>query len=119
MRQHVMASTLVTLALCARALAAPAPDGQQPRLVNGRLDPRTAGQSLDRTFRGLVDSATEPAWIGYAVPVVPGDHTMCCHGDGWMTACGLEPQERRTRVDAQSQASVSGPVRLEGPESML
>jgi HEAT repeat protein len=120
MRRHVMASTLVTLALSAPALAAQTPaQGQQPRVVNGRVEPGAAGQSLDRTFRGLVDSATEPAWIGYAVPIVLGDHSMCCHGDGWMTACGLEPRESRTRVDAQSRAPVTGPVRLEGPDSML
>ena len=76
MWRHVMTSTLVTLAVSAAVLAAPSPlegpvpgavEGQQPRLVNGRLDPRPAGQGLDRTFRGLVDSATEPVWIGYAV----------------------------------------------------
>jgi hypothetical protein len=120
MRRHVMASTLVTLALSAPALAAQTPaQGQQPRLVNGRLDPRAAGQTLDGTFRGLVDSATEPAWIGYAVPIVLGDRSMCCHGDGWMTSCGLEPRESRTRVDAQSRTPATGPVRLEGPDSML
>jgi HEAT repeat protein len=111
MPRHVIAS-LVTLALAAPALA------QQPRLTNGRLVPQPAGQGLERTFRDLVAAQTEPAWIGYAVPIAAGDHSMCCYGDGWMTSCGLEPSDRRTRIDTQRSAP-TGPVRLEGPESML
>jgi hypothetical protein len=113
MPRHVIASSIVTLALAAPALA------QQPRLINGRLAPQAAGQGLERTFRGLVAGQTEPAWIGYAVPIVAGDHSMCCYGDGWMTSCGLEPSDSRRRIDTQSRTSSTGPVRLEGPESML
>jgi HEAT repeats len=113
MRRYVIASTLVTLALAAPGFA------QQPRLINGRLAPQPATQGLDRLFRGLVAAQTEPAWIGYAVPIAAGDHTMCCYGDGWMTRCGLEPSDSKFRNDAQAQTRTTGPVRLEGPESMI
>lgn len=113
MRRLVIASSLMTLALAAPAF------GQQPRLINGRLAPQTAGQGLDRTFRGLVAAQTEPAWIGYAVPIDGGDRTMCCYGNGWMTSCGLEPSETKTRNDAPSQTRSTGPVRLEGADSMI
>jgi HEAT repeat protein len=53
------------------------------------------------------------------VPIVAGDHTMCCYGDGWMTSCGLEPSAGRTQADAQSRTPTPGPIRLEGPESMI
>ena len=38
---------------------------QQPRLVNGRLDPQAAGSNLDAAFRRLVAAQTEPV----AVPI--------------------------------------------------
>jgi HEAT repeat protein len=113
MPRHVIASSLMLFALAAPALA------QQPRLINGRLAPQAAAQGLDRTFRGLVAAQTEPAWIGYAVPIAGGERTMCCYGDGWMTSCGLEPADRRARIQDQPRTEHAGPVRLEGPESMI
>ncbi len=112
MRRHVIASTLVTLALAAPAFA-------QPRIINGRLAAQAAGQGLDPAFRSLVAAQTEPAWIGYAVPITPGDHSMCCYGDGWMTSCGLERSDSQTRGQGQSRAQSTGPVKLEGTDSMI
>jgi HEAT repeat protein len=103
----------MTLALAAPVLA------QQPRIINGRLASQAATQELDRAFKSLVAAQTEPAWIGYAVPITPGDHTMCCYGDGWMTRCGLEPADSKGRIDRLSPSSATGPVRLEGPETMF
>jgi hypothetical protein len=116
MRRHLFATTFVTLALAGLASAQ-----ERPRLVNGRLTPQAVSQGLERTFRGLVAAQAEPAWIGYAVPIAAGDHTMCCYGDGGMTSCGLESSSRGTRADSASRmpAPATGPVRLEGPESML
>jgi hypothetical protein len=112
MPRHAIASTLMTLALAAPVLA------QQPRIINGRLAPQAA-QGLDRTFKSLVAAQTEPAWIGYAVPITPGDHSMCCYGDGWMTSCGLEPSDSRARGQGQARAQSTGPVRLEGGDTMI
>ena len=113
MRRHFIGSSLAIVTLASSALA------QQPRLVNGRLAPQAVAQGLDRTFQGLVAAQGEPAWIGYAVPIAPGDHTMCCYGDGGMTWCGLEPSDTRSRTSAPVRTPNSGPVRLEGPDSMI
>ena len=45
---------------------------QQPRVTNGRVAPQPAGTALAQTFRTLVSSQTDVAWIGYTVPVVDG-----------------------------------------------
>lgn len=113
MRRHAIASTFVTLALAAPALA------QQPRIINGRLAPQAVGQGLDRTFQALVAAQNEPAWIGYAVPMTPGDRTMCCYANQWMTSCGLEPSGTRRRIQDQPPTQTTGPVHLEGPEAMI
>ena len=107
---------------------APAP---QPRVINGRLVPQAAGANLDATFRRLVAAQTEPAWIGYSVPAVQtsSDHRFCC-GDtyisdgvvitnGRLATCGLEPGDRTVRTSQGQPIQNQGPIRLEGPESMV
>jgi len=49
----------------------------QPKIENARLDTRAVNGSLDPTFRILVSASSEPAWIGYSVPQVPGERSMC------------------------------------------
>jgi hypothetical protein len=49
----------------------------QPKIENAKLDTRAVSGSLDATFRTLVSSASEPAWIGYSVPQVAGERSMC------------------------------------------
>jgi hypothetical protein len=107
------------------------PVTQQPRIINGRLVPQAAGSRLDEAFTRLVAAQNEPGWIGYSVPVVnDGNRRLCCNGDTWISGgivisngrlatCGLEPGDRSVRT-AQGQAVPNqGPIRLEGPDSMV
>lgn len=116
-RDMVMAA-LVTLALAAPA-AAQSTSSTQPRLVNGRLAAQAAGSRLEATFRSLVAAQSDPAWIGYAVPIAPGDRTMCCYGDDWITSCSLERSRTIGGAVTRSRAAVSGPIKLEGADSMI
>jgi hypothetical protein len=49
----------------------------QPKIENAKLDTRAVNGSLEATFRTMVSSSREPAWIGYAVPQVTGERSMC------------------------------------------
>ena len=126
----MMRSTLFTATL---TLLAGSAFAQSPHLTNGRLTNQPAGASLDATFRTLVAAQAEPGWIGYAVPVIAGDRSMCCGGDGsWMSdgivfnkgrwsGCGLEDRTA-TGSSAQTQAAPAtppAPVHLEGPEQLM
>src|SRR5450759_2295872 len=104
---------------------------QQPRITNGRLVPQAAGSNLDGTFHRLVAAQAEPGWIGYSVPAVQNrERGLCCNGDTWISGgvvitngrlatCGLEPGDRTART-AQGQAVQNqGPIRLEGPETLV
>jgi hypothetical protein len=90
------------------------PDVQQPHLQNARLETRAAAGGLDATLRSIVDAQSSPGWVGYAVPIVPGDRQMCCwndHGRG----CLLEPSNNgRTVVVSNNQT-----VKLEGPTHLV
>jgi HEAT repeat protein len=123
MRAHVLA--LACLALSAAPCAA-----QQPRVVNGSLDPQAAGSNLDATFHRIVAAQSDGAWIGYNVPIAPGrngDGRFCC-GDTWVSdgivisngrplTCGLESQSQNQN-QGQAPVTMTSPVRLEGPDTM-
>jgi hypothetical protein len=49
----------------------------QPKIENAKLDTRAVNGSLEGAFRALVSSSVDPAWIGYSVPQVPGERSMC------------------------------------------
>jgi len=82
---------------------------QQPRIVNAKLETRPVAAGLEREFRALVAAQTAPAWIGYAVPAVAGEHNMCCYNSRYCCAgCSLEGEAASRRA-----ASPAGPIPLE------
>ena len=50
---------------------------QTPRLSNGRLENHTLSAGLAKDLPALAATLTEPTWIGYAQPLIDGDHEMC------------------------------------------
>ena len=65
----------------------------------------------------MVAGQSDAAWIGYDVPVVPGDRQMCCHYSNsdmqyGYRGCSLEP---RSPLPAAGDGT-GGPVRLEAPK---
>jgi HEAT repeat protein len=91
---------------------------KQPRAANARMETRSAAPGLDKEFRSLVPNQVGPAWIGYATPVVSGNHTMCCCDSGrYGTSrggCALEGEHSFTMSSDDSKR-----VNLEGPEHMF
>jgi hypothetical protein len=103
---------------------------QGPRIENGTVNSQPAGSPFAASFRTLVSSQAGIAWIGYAVPVLDRDRTMCCFesGDTVVTGsasgccggCHLE-NSGGTRYSTRSApaATASGPIKLEGPDRMV
>src|ERR1043166_5470991 len=67
---------LVLPLLCAGATVAA--NASEPRLFNANLHTQAAEGQLDKTFRMLLKAQEEPAWIGYATPIVEGNYHVCC-----------------------------------------
>ena len=55
---------------------AAAASAQTPRLSNGRIESH-ATTNIARDIPALAKTLTEPMWIGYAQPLIDGDHQMC------------------------------------------
>jgi hypothetical protein len=49
----------------------------QPKTENAKLQTRAVNGTLDASFRTIASSSVEPAWIGYQVPQVLGERSMC------------------------------------------
>jgi hypothetical protein len=87
---------------------------QQPNFVNARVVARAAQPDVQRAVLAIAKAQVEPAWIGYAVPVLNNDSFG--RNDGWSERCRLEQQ----RVDPGTRAPVQGPVHLEpAPTTMV
>ena len=87
---------------------------QQPPISNADLKQVSAASGLEAAIRSAVPAGSGPAWIGYAVPAVPGEgNNSCCWNDSGR-GCGLEGR----RIGDSVNAPVT-PVRLEGPSHVV
>ena len=89
-------------------------DVQQPHVQNARMETRAVVGGLDATLRAIVNAQSSPAWVGYTVPILPGDRQMCCWNNS-VRGCFLEPGSNdRTVVVATNQT-----IKLEGPTELV
>jgi hypothetical protein len=87
---------------------------QQPHVQNARMETRAVTGGLDATMRAIVNAQSSPAWVGYAVPILPGDRQMCCWNNS-VRGCFLEPGNNdRTVVVTNNQT-----IKLEGPTELV
>ncbi len=89
----------------------------QPRIANAKLETRAFSGGVD-AFKALFAGQTQPAWIGYSVPIVPGERNSCCYysTDGMSgRGCNLEPRGRGTPAPTPA----AGPIPLEPSKELL
>ena len=86
---------------------------QQPTVRNARVETHSAASGLDAAFHQAATGRNTPVWIGYEVPIVKGDHSMCC-GDV-LRVCLLE----HAKDDTVFSNASSAPVNLEGPDHLI
>jgi hypothetical protein len=109
------------LAITACCLSAAA---QEPRVINAKMRTASAAGGLASAFRSIESGESGPVWIGYAVPVVPGEHRMCCNGSVSNTSeegCGRCRLEDRNGEFIGQSAKTEGAkeVKLESSPSFL
>jgi hypothetical protein len=57
------------------------PVAAQEHIANARIETRSAAQGLEPELQRVAASA-RIVWVGYSVPMVPGNRLMCCGGCG-------------------------------------
>ncbi len=124
-RFKLIASGLITAVLFAVGVAA-----QQPRVENGTVTAQPAGTPFAASFRALVSAQAGVVWVGYAVPVLDSERTMCCFDSGVTSArgaaagccgaCRLENSSGTTYSTGNAPVTTaSGTVKLEGSDRMV
>src|SRR5262249_33496827 len=78
---------------------------QRPQLLNAKPIERSAKAGLAPLLRELSE-ANSPAWVAYSVPMIAGEHHLCCFGGSHgsiriSSCCGL------CRLDGQRGVSIS------------
>ncbi len=106
------ASWLAVLWCLATAGLAQQP-AQQPTVQNARMETRAVSGGLESTMRGILAAQSAPAWVGYAVPMVAGEHQMCCWNNNVKCGCSLEEHHGVTVNGNQTT------VKLEGPRDLV
>ena len=127
----IVAASLLTVAVAGTAGA------RQHGISNARVATQPAG-SLPPAFRAAVAAHSEPGWVGYAVPVVDGERSMCCYDSGstWISGsvvmsdgsacCGMCTLEQsgggtrsRSSLSSPSGGSTPQPIKLEGADQLV
>jgi hypothetical protein len=52
---------------------------EQAQLTGAKLVERSAKTGLQAAIQEIVKADEGPVWIAYSVPVIPGEHHMCCY----------------------------------------
>lgn len=108
----LLLSAFVAAALTQSA-AAPTPPVQ-----NARVETRQA-TSLDAAIRSLGTPA-EPVWLGWRVPMIDGDRTVCSSwNDGHTSVVGDWLEGRDSAAPPVTTPAPGGPVRLEGGTGLV
>jgi hypothetical protein len=95
-------------------------DKSVPQVDNARIERRTVAVSLAAEVKQWSERADRAQWLGYAVPQIAGERTMCC-GDSegsWGNGCGhckLEDGDRGINMSSRD----GGTAKLEGPRNLV
>jgi hypothetical protein len=86
LRNVMMITVLAAVGVTACATA------EQPQLTGAKLVERSAKAGAQAAIEQIIKADKGPAWIAYSVPVIPGEHHMCCYSSariiGNSACCG-------------------------------
>jgi HEAT repeat protein len=116
----IFLSLVVILAAAVTTPTARAQNNDAPQLENARVEKKALAGPLAAEVKAWVAKAERPQWLGYAVPQMGRDRTMCCgdYGGSWGNGCGhcrLEDRENGTNMSSKDEP---GTARLEAPRSI-
>jgi HEAT repeat protein len=83
---------------------------QQPKITNARLQQLSAASGLRPTIDNIVQKQSGPLWLGYRIPTVAKERTMCCFD----SIDGAEAAQANCcsgcRVESEKGVSINGKV---------
>src|SRR5258708_34660530 len=110
----------VILAAVTATPVAKAQSGDVPQVENARVEKKALAGPLAAEMKAWATKAEQPQWLGYAVPQMGRERTMCCgdYDGSWRNGCGhcrLEDRGDGTNMTTKEEA---GTAKLEAPRSI-
>ena len=92
-----------------------------PQVENARLERKALAGSLAAEVKSWTSQATQPQWLGYSVPQIGKDRTMCCgdYDGSWPNHCGrcrLEDGQSGNNMTSRDEGTTT---KLEAPRAMF
>ena len=90
---------MLAMALFATWRAKAGQSAQTPNVVNAKSETRAVSGTLAATLHGIEAQADKPEWVGYSVPQIAGDRTVCCgnFNDGLRRLRNVPARKRKWR----------------------
>jgi hypothetical protein len=91
--------------------AAPAAREGAPRIENAQLLTRAADANLAGAIQAVAQQAEKPTWIGYRVPRIDSEHSICCgnYNDGEVCGtCKLESERGGVSINRNDAVQLEG-----------
>lgn len=119
MRAIVLGLAVTALALTT-GLAATAQEVDAPKIENARLEKKALAGPLVAEFKSWTAKSQGAQWLGYAVPQMGRDRTMCCgnYNGSWGDGCGRCRLEDRGGGTNMTSKDEPGSAKLEAPRAI-
>ena len=83
-----------------------------PQLENARLEKKALSGPLNDEMKAWAAQASQPQWLGYAVPQIGRERMMCCgdYGGSWRNGCGhcrLEEGHGETSMPSREESGTA------------
>ncbi len=118
----VLSATFALLTIAGPAQQTAAPPARSssgaPNIQNSRLNQQPITGSLDAQIKTWTAQVTTPQWLGYTVPEIAGNRSMCCSGgdrNGDCGTCRLEKGDHGVNITSNDGNAT---VMLEGPREI-
>lgn len=120
-RTILIPSILIATALLSSVAQGQNEESTAPRIENARLEKRAINGSLITEAKNWTEQSGQPQWLGYAVPQVSGNRTMCCgdYNGSWHNGCGNCRLENGDKGNSVTAEPGSGTAKLEGPRYVV
>jgi len=110
----------VILAAVTATPVAKAQSSDVPQMENARMEKKALAGPLAAEVKTWATKAEHPQWLGYAVPQMGRERTMCCgdYDGSWRNGCGHCRLEDRGDGTSMTTKEDAGTAKLEAPRSI-
>ncbi|HKV26550.1 MAG TPA: HEAT repeat domain-containing protein [Candidatus Acidoferrum sp.] len=121
-RSIFIAQAVLAAGFCLAGMTQAGQAPEKPNVVNAKMETRAVSGTLADSLHAVTAQAEKPEWVGYSVPEIAGDRSVCCgnynDGDGGCRTCQLE-NENGNASSTRGDSAKGGTIELEGSRQLV